>query len=256
MAATAAFGSARAAALARAAVADEIRAGLARDPPEIPSKYFYDDAGSRLFEEITRLPEYYQTRTEEGILRAAADRVVARFRPTELVELGSGAGRKTRILLDAMARSGRLRRCVLFDINERSLQESLNSLAAAYPGMQGRGVAGDFATDLGAIGTSRERRLAIFLGGTIGNLLPSRVPSFLAGLSRVLSPGDGFLLGVDLVKDPARLHAAYNDAAGVTARFNRNILYTIAPQRSVRAVVRTSLSPDASVRVRSHLVRV
>jgi L-histidine N-alpha-methyltransferase len=227
LAATAAYGSERAAALARAPAADEIRAGLLQDPPEIPSKYFYDDAGSRLFEEITRLPEYYQTRTEEGILRAAADPVVARFRPTELVELGSGAGRKTRILLDAMARSGRLRRCVLFDVNERSLQESLLSLAAAYPGLQGRGVAGDFSTDLGAIGTSRARRLAVFLGGTIGNLLPSRVPSFLAGLSRVLSPGDGFLLGVDLVKDPARLHAAYNDAAGVTALFNRNILNVV-----------------------------
>ena len=226
MAAAARFGGARAAEPWSAA-AEEIRAGLVMDPPEIPSKYFYDDAGSRLFDEITRLPEYYQTRTEEGILRASADRVVARFRPTELVELGSGTSRKTRILLDAMARSGRLRRCVLFDINERSLDESLRSLSAAYPGLDGRGVAGDFSTDLGAIGTSRARRLAIFLGGTIGNLLPSRVPSFLADLSRVLSPGDGFLLGVDLVKDPARLHAAYNDAAGVTARFNRNILNVV-----------------------------
>ena len=227
MGATAAYGRARAAARARAAGADEIRAGLMKDPPEIPSKYFYDDAGGRLFEEITALPEYYQTRTEEGILRRSADRVVARFRPTELVELGSGAGRKTRILLDAMARTGRLRRCVLFDINEASLRESLASLAAAYPGLEGRGVAGDFATDLGAIGTSRERRLAVFLGGTIGNLLPSRVPSFLADLARVLRAGDGFLLGVDLVKDEARLHAAYNDAAGVTARFNRNILNVV-----------------------------
>jgi len=227
LAAIAAYGSARAAARARTAMADEIRAGLLKDPPEIPSKYFYDDAGSRLFEEITRLPEYYQTRTEEGILRAAADDVVARFRPAELLELGSGSSRKTRILLDAMARSGRLRRCVLFDINEGSLRESLVSLAAAYPGLEGRGVAGDFATDLGAIGTSRERRLAVFLGGTVGNLLPSRVPSFLASLSGVLSPGDGFLLGVDLVKDPARLHAAYNDSADVTARFNRNILKVV-----------------------------
>ena len=207
--------------------AEEIRAGLLSDPPEIPSKYFYDAAGGRLFEEITRLPEYYQTRTEEAILRAAADEVVARFRPTELVELGSGAGRKTRILLDAMTRAGLLRRCVLFDINEHSLRESLASLASAYPGLQGRGVAGDFSLGFHAIGRSRQRRLAIFLGGTIGNLLPSRVPAFLADLSRVLSRGDGFLLGVDLVKDPARLHAAYNDAAGVTARFNRNMLRVV-----------------------------
>src|SRR5919106_5878497 len=119
---------------ARSTMAAEVRAGLLSEPPEIPSKYFYDDAGSRLFEEITRLPEYYQTRTEEGILEARAGDVVARFQPSELVELGSGAGHKTRILLDAMARSGRLKRCVLFDINEGSLRESLVTLAAAYPG--------------------------------------------------------------------------------------------------------------------------
>lgn len=208
-------------------MAAEVRAGLLRDLPEIPCKYLYDDAGSRLFDEITRLPEYYQTRTEERLLEAKADEVVARFRPSELVELGSGASRKTRVVLDAMARSGRLRRCVLFDINESFLQDSLRALAAAYPGLEVRGVAGDFATDLGAIGASDERRLAIFLGGTIGNLPSSDVPAFLARLSAVLAGGDGFLLGVDLVKDPARLHAAYNDAAGVTARFNRNILNVV-----------------------------
>jgi L-histidine N-alpha-methyltransferase len=209
-------------------MAAEVRAGLLADPPEIACKYLYDDAGSRLFEEITRLPEYYQTRTEERILEARAGDVVARFQPSELVELGSGSGRKTRILLDAMARSGRLKRCVLFDINPRSLQESVRSLVADYPGLEARGVAGDFASaDLAAIGRSRERRLVIFLGGTIGNLLPSAVPAFLSRLASLLSPRDGFLLGVDLVKDPARLHAAYNDAAGVTARFNRNILNAV-----------------------------
>jgi L-histidine N-alpha-methyltransferase len=208
-------------------MAAEVRAGLLSDPPEIPCKYFYDDAGSRLFEEITRLPEYYQTRTEGRILEARAGAVVDRFRPAELVEIGSGTSRKTRVLLDAMARAGSSRSCVLFDINERVLQESLRTLSAAYPGLEVRGVVGDFATDLGAIGTSAERRLAIFLGGTIGNLLPSAVPSFLKRLSALLDEGDGFLLGVDLVKDPARLHAAYNDAAGVTARFNRNILNVV-----------------------------
>jgi L-histidine N-alpha-methyltransferase len=214
-------------ALKARAMAAEVRAGLLSDPPEIPCKYFYDDAGSRLFEEITRLPEYYQTRTEERILEERADAVVDRFRPAELVEIGSGTSRKTRVLLDAMARAGSLRSCVLFDINERVLQESLRTLSAAYPGVEVHGVVGDFATDLGAIGTSAERRLAIFLGGTIGNLLPSEVPSFLSRLSALLDEGDGFLLGVDLVKDPARLHAAYNDAAGVTARFNRNILKVV-----------------------------
>jgi len=224
MAVTARYRKARAATESGSAMAAEVRAGLLSDPPEIPCKYFYDDAGSRLFEEITRLPEYYQTRTEERILERNADAVVGWFRPAELVELGSGASRKTRVLLDAMARAGLLKSCVLFDINERYLQESLRGLAAAYPGLEARGVAGDFATDLSAIRTSTERRLAIFLGGTIGNLLPSDVPPFLARLASVLAPGDGFLLGVDLVKDPARLHAAYNDAAGVTARFNLNVL--------------------------------
>ena len=227
MAVLARYRKARAATESGSAMAAEVRAGLLSDPPEIPCKYFYDDAGSRLFEEITRLPEYYQTRTEERILERNADAVVGRFRPAELVELGSGASRKTRVLLDAMARAGLLKSCVLFDINERYLQESLRGLAAAYPGLEARGVAGDFATDLSAIGTSTERRLAIFLGGTIGNLVPSAVPPFLAGLSALLSKGDGFLLGVDLVKDPGRLHAAYNDAAGVTARFNRNILKVV-----------------------------
>ena len=208
-------------------MAAEIRAGLLSDPPEIPCKYFYDDAGSRLFDEITRLPEYYQTRTEGRILEARADEVVARFLPRELVEIGSGTSRKTRILLDAIARAGTLESCVLFDINERVLEESLRALSAEYPALETRGVSGDFASDLAAIGTSDRRRLAIFLGGTIGNLLPADVPAFLTRLAAVLAPGDGFLLGVDLVKDPARLHAAYNDAAGVTARFNLNILNAV-----------------------------
>jgi len=208
-------------------MAEEIRAGLLSDPPEIPCKYFYDDAGSRLFDEITRLPEYYQTRTEERILEARAAEVVGRFRPEEMVELGPGTSRKTRLLLEAAARSGRLERCVLFDINERVLEESGRLLASAHPGLEVRGVAGDFATDLAALGASSARRLVVFLGGRSGNHVHSDVPGFLARLAAVLREGDGFLLGVDLVKDTARLHAAYNDAAGVTARFNRNILKAV-----------------------------
>jgi L-histidine Nalpha-methyltransferase len=208
-------------------MAEEIRAGLLSDPPEIPCKYFYDDAGSRLFDEITRLPEYYQTRTEERILEARAAEVVGRFRPVELVELGPGTGRKTRILLEAAARSGSLKRCVLFDINAGVLVDSIRALASTLPGVEVRGVVGDFATDLAGIGASDHRRLVIFLGGTIGNLHPSDVPAFFGALAAILREGDGFLLGVDVVKDPARLHAAYNDAAGVTARFNRNILKVV-----------------------------
>ena len=208
-------------------MAREVRTGLLTQPlPTLPCKYFYDERGSELFDEITRLPEYYPTRTEEAILASIADDVVARVRPRELAELGSGVGRKVRILLDAMRRRGLLERCVLFDISHEVLTESVEALAADYPGMDVRGVVGDFLQDLEALGPGGGR-LGLFLAGTIGNLHPDEVPGFLRGVAQQLEPGDGFLVGVDLVKDPARLNAAYNDAAGVTAEFNRNILRVI-----------------------------
>jgi L-histidine N-alpha-methyltransferase len=208
-------------------MAAEVRAGLLTRPlPTLPSKYFYDDRGSDLFEDITRLPEYYQTRTEEALLEAIADEVIAAAGPRELVELGSGVGRKIRLLLDAMKRTGRLERCLLFDINERMLEESVARLEADYPGLEARGVVGDFTEDLSVLGPGGER-LVLFLAGTIGNLHPDDVPGFLASVARQMSPGDGLLVGLDLVKDEARLHAAYNDAAGVTAEFNRNILRVV-----------------------------
>ena len=208
-------------------MAQEVRAGLqARPLPYLPSKYFYDDRGSALFDEITRLPEYYQTRTEEAILEAVADDVVERGQPRELCELGSGVGRKVRLLLDAMGRRGLLDRCVLLDISEGFLIESARQLAADYPALAVRGIVGDFLEDVPALGPGGGR-LALFLAGTMGNLHPAHVPPFLRALARQLEPGDTFLLGVDLVKDEARLHAAYNDAAGVTAEFNRNILRVV-----------------------------
>ena len=211
----------------RAEMAAEVREGmLGSRPPSIPSKFFYDDRGSALFEEITRLPEYYQTRTEEKILESIAGEVVARVRPSELVELGSGASRKVRILLDAMAAARRLGGCVLFDINEADVRSSASLLAEAYPGVEIRGIVGDFTADLGPLGSGGGRLLA-FLGSTIGNLHPREVPPFLRRVASVLEPGDGFLLGLDLVKDVDRLEAAYDDAAGVTARFNRNILLAL-----------------------------
>jgi L-histidine Nalpha-methyltransferase len=206
-----------------ARMAAEIREGLTSRPRWLPSKYFYDDRGSALFEAITALPEYYQTRTEERLLATVADEVVARVRPAELVELGSGSGRKTRLLLAAMARAGRLERCVLLDINRRFVSQSARALAREFPGLAVRGVAGDFLDDLRLLGPGGER-LAVFFAGTIGNLRPERVPALLARLAAQLAPGDGFLVGLDLVKDVARLEAAYNEAAGVTAAFNRNIL--------------------------------
>jgi L-histidine N-alpha-methyltransferase len=209
---------------APAAIAAEVGEGLRSRPPWLPCKYFYDDRGSALFDAITRLPEYYQTRTEERILEAVADEIVTRVAPRELFELGSGMGRKIRLGLDAQARAGLLGRCVLFDINEAVLAESIRRLAADYPGLEVEGVVGDFTRDLGTIGPAIGRRLALFFAGTVGNLHPDDVPAFLRHMRACLAPGDAFLVGVDLVKDEARLHAAYNDAAGVTAEFNRNIL--------------------------------
>jgi len=203
-------------------MAAEVRAGLLARERWLPSKYFYDDRGSALFEEITRLPEYYQTRTEEAILAAVAGDIVARQRPREMVELGSGAGRKIRLLLDA-AGPGRRPRVVLFDINERFVEASAARLAAEYPRLRVRGLVGDFTGGLGPLGRGGGR-LAILFAGTIGNLHPTTVPRFLRSVARTLAPGDGFLVGLDLVKDPARLEAAYNDATGVTAAFNLNIL--------------------------------
>jgi L-histidine N-alpha-methyltransferase len=213
-------------AAALAAMAQEVRLGLTAKEPSLPSKYFYDDVGGGLFEEITRLPEYYLTRTEESLLVTIADTVVDRVRPRELVELGSGTSRKVRLLLDAMRRAGLLEGCVLLDINEAALESSLESLTRAYPGLEARGIVGDFINDLGSLGPGGGRLLA-FLGSTIGNLYPDELPSFFRSAAQILAPGDGLLLGLDLVKDRRRLEAAYNDATGITARFNLNILRVV-----------------------------
>ena len=201
----------------------EVRGNLLRALPRIDSKYFYDDAGSRLFEEITQLPEYYQTRTEEALLGSIADEVVRLTGARGLVELGSGAGRKIRLLLDAMRRQGRLENCVLLDINETFLRTSAEDLADQYPEMEVRGVVGDFLHDLNLVGNG-DNRLFLFLAGTIGNLYPRQLATFLTSVRATLGDGDSFLIGLDLVKDTARLEAAYNDSAGVTAEFNLNAL--------------------------------
>jgi L-histidine Nalpha-methyltransferase len=206
------------------AMAAEVREGLSRRPlRELPCKYFYDERGSALFERITRLPEYYPTRAETAILEAHAAEAVEAVRPRELAELGSGAGHKIRLFLDAMRSRRSLESVVLLEISEGYLRESVGRLQADYEEACVRGIVGDFLHDLAALGPGGGR-LLLFLAGTIGNLHPSGVPAFLRAAAAVLAPGDGFLVGVDLVKDPARLHAAYNDSAGVTALFNLNIL--------------------------------
>ena len=202
----------------------ELRRALAAPLPSIPSKYFYDERGSRLFEAITELPEYYPTRAERALLEEVAGELARHAPVAELVELGGGASPKVRLLLDALRAAGRLRRCLLLDISEEVLQESVAALTAAYPGVAVSGIAGDFLADLAAIGPGGDRMIA-FLGSTIGNLHPTQeVPAFLTGVARQLAPGDAFVLGVDLVKDKVVLEAAYNDSRGLTAEFNRNIL--------------------------------
>lgn len=204
----------------------ELREALERRPREIPAKFFYDARGSALFEEITELPEYYPTRTERQILAAVADRVAALTGAEELVEIGAGAATKTRLLLDALQRTGRLRLYVPFDVDGGMVERVAAELAGEYAGLRVQPVAGDFLHELGHL-PEGERRLVIFLGGTIGNLRPEEARRFLRGLAREMAAGDHLLLGADLVKPVARLEAAYNDAQGVTAEFNRNVLHVV-----------------------------
>ncbi len=201
-------------------------AALSRPLPELPSKYFYNDRGSELFEQITQQPEYYPTRTETALLEAHADDIVALVQPNELAEIGSGVGEKIRLLLDSMQRAGLLQRAAMLEINELFLQASVDQLRELYPGLDVRGLRGDFGHDLHRFGPGGAR-LMLFLAGTIGNLHPDSVPGFLRDVAAQMEPGDGFLVGLDLVKNTDRLEAAYNDQEGVTADFNLNILDSV-----------------------------
>jgi L-histidine N-alpha-methyltransferase len=211
--------------VARALRAD-VREGLTADPKWLPPKWFYDTRGSELFDAITRLPEYYPTRAERAVLTAHAGDIAAITRAKTLVELGSGASDKTRLLLDALHGGGSLGAFVPLDVSASALGETVVSVAEAYPGVHVRGIVGDFTRHLGSLPTGGGRLVA-FLGGTIGNLLPAERAAFLTALRAALEPGEWFLLGADLVKDPAVLVPAYDDAAGVTAEFNRNVLVVI-----------------------------
>jgi len=204
----------------------DVRAGLTATPKTLPPKYFYDARGSELFDEITRLPEYYLTRAETSILQQRAGQIAGQSRCESLVELGSGTSAKTRLLLHALRDGGTLREFVPFDVDPAVLTEATDALAAEYPGLRIAPFVGDFEHDLRAI-PRNGRRMIAFIGSTIGNLEPQARSAFLAQVGAAIRPGDTFLLGTDLVKDTGRLLRAYDDAAGVTAEFNRNILLVL-----------------------------
>jgi L-histidine N-alpha-methyltransferase len=208
-------------------LAFDVLDGLTRPFKEIPPKHFYDTEGSRLFEAITRLPEYYPTRTERAILEADAAHLVDATQMAELVELGSGVPTKTLLLLDAAGEAGTLDRYVPFDVSEVVLRESAEMLVERYPGIRVFGVVGDFERHLDALPAAEGPRVIVFLGGTIGNFPPGTRRRFLRSLARALRKQDSVLIGTDLVKDPAVLEAAYNDSAGITAAFNRNMLAVV-----------------------------
>jgi L-histidine N-alpha-methyltransferase len=211
--------------LARALRAD-VHNGLTADPKWLPPKWFYDARGSELFERITELPEYYPTRAEREVLRARAGAIARVTRAKTLIELGSGSSEKTRLLLDALRGYGTLGAFVPMDVSVTALREAMARIAADYPGLDVHGIVGDFTAHLGHL-PAGGTRLVAFLGGTIGNLTPAERAAFLADVRGELEPGDWLLLGTDLVKDPATLVAAYDDAAGVTAEFNRNVLRVV-----------------------------
>jgi L-histidine N-alpha-methyltransferase len=206
-----------------AALRSDARAGLTATPKSLPPKWFYDAQGSALFEKITELPEYYPTRAERSILRSAAGEIAATSGAAALVELGSGSSEKTRLLLDALRDRGTLRQYVPVDVSESALLAAGDALAAEYPSLAVHAIVSDFEVNLG-LPADDGRRLVAFLGSTIGNMAPAQRAAFLSRIRAQLRPGDSLLLGTDLVKDPAVLVAAYDDMAGVTAAFNKNVL--------------------------------
>jgi L-histidine N-alpha-methyltransferase len=215
-----------------AQLAVDVRLGLTQARKMLPPKYFYDARGAQLFDAICDLPEYYLTRSEYAVLQGIAADVVTEVRPSHLIELGSGASRKTRLLLDALVRTRAKPWYVPIDVSERMLRRSAAALRAAYPALGVHAIVADYDRGVPAVGGAG-RRLVAFLGSTIGNFVPPADAAFLCGLRASLAAGDCLLLGIDLVKDAAVLHAAYNDAAGVTAEFNRNVLRVI--NRDLRA---------------------
>jgi L-histidine N-alpha-methyltransferase len=211
---------------AGAALRADALAGLTATPKWLPPRWFYDARGSGLFDRITRLPEYYPTRAERSVLQARAGEIAAATGADVLVELGSGTSEKTRLLLQALRDAGTLRRFVPFDVDPAVLKDASAAVELEFSGLVVEPIVGDFEKHLQALPAGR-RRLLAFLGSTVGNLGPAQRGDFLRSVRATLEYGDAFLLGTDLVKDPQRLTAAYDDAAGVTAEFNKNVLAVV-----------------------------
>ncbi len=214
-------------------LADDVLDGLTRPFKELPPKHFYDARGAELFDRICELPEYYPTRTERAILQERAGELAAMTGAAELVELGSGTAAKTRVLLDALHGAGTLERYIPVDVTERMVHDCARELTDEYPGLRVHGVIGDFERHLDRVPGPVGPRIVVFLGGTIGNFPPGSRRRFLREIARLLGPEDHLLMGADLVKDAAVLQAAYDDAQGVTAEFNRNLLLVL--NRELRA---------------------
>ncbi|MGH9024977.1 MAG: L-histidine N(alpha)-methyltransferase [Acidimicrobiia bacterium] len=240
------------------ALRTDARAGLTAAPKELPPKWFYDARGSDLFDEITRLPEYYPTRTERAILIERGPEIASCGADT-LVELGSGTSEKTRLLLAALADAGTLRRFTPFDVSESTLRAAADAIAGELPGLEVHAVVGDFERHLDRLPGGGTRLIA-FLGGTIGNLPPARRVEFFGELAAGMAAGDLLLLGTDLVKHAGRLEAAYDDLDGVTAEFNRNVLHVLnrelgadfAPDRFGHVARWDPYAEWVEMRLRSH----
>lgn len=237
---------------------EEVRVGLSASPKRLAPKYFYDEAGSILFEKITQLPEYYPTRAERDLLQEISAEFMANLRPQQIVELGSGSSYKTRQLLSAPTAPEYLQTYVPFDVSESIVREAADQLVVEYPYLTVHGVIGDFGRDLGHIPAATGPRLVLFLGGTIGNMDPEERISFLRQVSGLLGPDDRLLIGMDLVKDVGIIEAAYNDSAGVTAAFNRNMLHflnrTLDADFHPDAFEHRCFFNEAESRIEMHLV--
>lgn len=239
-------------------MANDVRKGLTSTPKYLLPKYFYDAHGSILFEEITALPEYYVARAEEQILSSTIGNLMFTIDPGEIIEIGSGSSTKTRAFFDSRVNPSKAMRYIPMDVSESMLRGSALEILRDYPFLEILGIVGDFERDLAHIPTSSHRRLVLFLGSTLGNLDYANRHIFLSNIRKLMNEDDRFLLGVDLVKDFNVLHAAYNDAAGITAQFNLNILNVL--NRSLHAhfeldsfTHKAFYNADAS-RIEMHLV--